>query len=335
VLTGFQTGGVTVTLGLAYLTVLAHERSRQSQALYLRSQSQLLNTLVSPEPLREPPSRAEVARRSRENLVESAKDRWNAEIENAMRWAQTTDWSSVREGMEGAVARALGLGLEKSREGIAEAEARAGPVIHEAVEKTKDAASRGAHQAAVGIERGLEKAVDTAKLAAEKAPGYAKTAATEGPKSTRDAAHRIAESTSHAAHKAAESTGHAAHKAAESTSHAATVAAEKAREVAGQLQNSGAGTVDAARGAVRNFVNQGIEKGKEVLEKVQDAAGLAGAAVASTASSPVRTLRESDVERALRERYEQPTGMGRTVEEVLQERYTPIDKRDNTVLRGV
>lgn len=42
------------------------------------------------------------------------------------------------------------------------------------------------------------------------------------------------------------------------------------------------------------------------------------------------------VQRALHQRYERPESkVNRTVAEVLQERYTPLSQRDNTVLRGV
>ncbi|KAK0728617.1 hypothetical protein B0T26DRAFT_698703 [Lasiosphaeria miniovina] len=46
----------------------------------------------------------------------------------------------------------------------------------------------------------------------------------------------------------------------------------------------------------------------------------------------------SDVEKALAERYEKKDPdaiMSQSVDELLRARYTPIDKRDNTRLRGI
>jgi len=88
-------------------------------------------------PLPPPQSRAELAREERSTLLEAAKDRWNDEVENAVRWVQRTDWNEVREGMEGAVSRLLGSGLQKSREGIEEAEKQATPKVQEAVDRSK------------------------------------------------------------------------------------------------------------------------------------------------------------------------------------------------------
>ncbi|KXJ91163.1 hypothetical protein Micbo1qcDRAFT_163941 [Microdochium bolleyi] len=102
--TGF-TGGVTLTLGLAYLTVLAHQRNREQQAAILRQQTFLLSGAVDPLPPSLPPTRTELAAIERANLVESAKDRWNAEIEGAVRWAQNKDWEEVQEGVETALHR--------------------------------------------------------------------------------------------------------------------------------------------------------------------------------------------------------------------------------------
>ncbi|KAL7623364.1 hypothetical protein AAE478_007045 [Parahypoxylon ruwenzoriense] len=102
--TGF-TGGVTLTLSIAYLTVLAHQRNRERQAAVLRQQTYLLSGIVDPLPPTLPPTRAETAAADRAHLAERAKDRWNSEVEGAVRWAQTKDWDEVREGVETAVAR--------------------------------------------------------------------------------------------------------------------------------------------------------------------------------------------------------------------------------------
>lgn len=41
------------------------------------------------------------------------------------------------------------------------------------------------------------------------------------------------------------------------------------------------------------------------------------------------------MEKALHERYEKSGEIEKSVEQVLEERYKPVDERDNTVLRGV
>ncbi|KAL8377781.1 hypothetical protein RB595_008457 [Gaeumannomyces hyphopodioides] len=123
--TGF-TGGVTVTLSIACLSVLAHQRNRLAQAEALRSQAYLLDTLSTPQgppgarilgpP---PPSRAERAAAARASLAGRAKDRWNHEVSNAARWAQgATGPAAAAEQVEDAVgrawSRALGGGVDQA-----------------------------------------------------------------------------------------------------------------------------------------------------------------------------------------------------------------------------
>ncbi|KAI1167756.1 hypothetical protein F5B18DRAFT_400954 [Nemania serpens] len=117
--TGF-TGGVTLTLGVAYLTLLAHQRNRDQQAAILRQQTYLLSGVLDPLPPALPPTRAELAVAERANFTEAAKDRWNAEIEHAARWAQAQDWSAVREDVETAAARLWARALGEAQEETAE-----------------------------------------------------------------------------------------------------------------------------------------------------------------------------------------------------------------------
>ncbi|KAK1997809.1 hypothetical protein LX36DRAFT_670693 [Colletotrichum falcatum] len=114
--TGF-TGGVTVTLGVAYLTVLAHQRNRETQSHILRSQAHVLSSTLEPQLRTSPPlTRAEQAIKDRQTIVTTAKERWNREVENAVRWAQRTDWTEVREGLESSVARLWGGASDKAGE---------------------------------------------------------------------------------------------------------------------------------------------------------------------------------------------------------------------------
>ncbi|KAI0164450.1 hypothetical protein GGR52DRAFT_559902 [Hypoxylon sp. FL1284] len=123
--TGF-TGGVTLTLSAAYLTVLAHQRHREHQSAILRQQTRLLTSIVDPLPApAPPPTRSEAAAASRERLVERAKDRWNAELEGAVRRAQATDWDEVREGVETAVARLWARAFDRSLDAAEAGETKA------------------------------------------------------------------------------------------------------------------------------------------------------------------------------------------------------------------
>ncbi|KAI1142615.1 hypothetical protein F5Y05DRAFT_409763 [Hypoxylon sp. FL0543] len=102
--TGF-TGGVTLTLSIAYLTVLAHQRNREYQAAILRQQTRLVSGIYDPLPPALPPTRYEQAAAERAHFIERAKDRWNAEIEGAVHWVQNKDWDEVREDVEIGLAR--------------------------------------------------------------------------------------------------------------------------------------------------------------------------------------------------------------------------------------
>lgn len=62
--------------------------------------------MIDPLPAPVPPTRSEVAAAQRSSSVEVAKDRWNAEVENAVRWVQRSDWDEVRDGLESRVSNA-------------------------------------------------------------------------------------------------------------------------------------------------------------------------------------------------------------------------------------
>jgi altered-inheritance-of-mitochondria protein 5 len=205
----------------------------------------VLTGLLEPTSIAPPQSRSELAREERSTLVETAKDRWNDELENAVRWVQRTDWTGVREGIEGAVTRVLGS------------------------ERT-----------------GTEFKVD------------------ELGSATKAQSSQTSASVKSGVHDAAEA-----------------------------IKHSG-GTIDAARVAVRDAVSKGFEMGKEAAGKAQAAVGLATEKMESKAQSSTLS-HSSAVERALHERYQKSDPLSKKVEEVLEERYKPIGKRDNSVLRGV
>ncbi|KAI1090019.1 hypothetical protein F5B19DRAFT_494844 [Rostrohypoxylon terebratum] len=115
--TGF-TGGVTLTLSIAYLTVLAHQRSREHQAAVLRQQTYLLSSIIDPLPPALPPTRAEIAAAERAHFTEKAKDRWNSEVEGAVRWAQSKNWDEVREDAEAALSRLWAKAFSEAQEQV-------------------------------------------------------------------------------------------------------------------------------------------------------------------------------------------------------------------------
>lgn len=303
-------GGVTVTLGVAYLTIRANDRNRQAQSQALRSQSRVLQSIYEPQPVSPPRSRAELAREERGTFIETAKDRWNEEIENAVRWVQTKDWNEVREGIESSVSSLFDSGLQKSREGIEDVGKQAQPSIQDAAEKRR-AAAKNSIDAAGGF---IDRATAAAKSGAEKAGVEAKESASRIIASSRE---QLQAAESRTADYRDNIKARAERAAADTRS--------SARDAADAIRNSG-GTVDAARSVVRGVISKGIEKGKEALGVAQDSVSLDERKQVSLNST-------SAVEKALQERFEkQPE---KTVEEALAERYTPINAKDKTVLRGV
>ncbi|KFY16637.1 hypothetical protein V492_01185, partial [Pseudogymnoascus sp. VKM F-4246] len=373
------TSGVTLTLGIAYLTVLAHERNRNAQGANLRTQSSLLNTLLLSDPsLAYPAPDAETGRTSRATLVETAKDRWNEEIQNAVRWVQGAEWGNVKEGMEGAVAKALGTGMEKSREEIAHAEEKAGPIAREAIERVRDGAKMGFDGSRVAAERaaaralsatseresrfegkteyGLENASATAKEAWKKGVEKSHEVA-ERLKSNEGSVARAAKDTwargADAAHAVGQREGIYGDKAEHGLENASAVAknawrktAEKGREV-----ERGLGlTETTAENAMEHAARYEAAKAREVGEGLKlTEEGVAGAVkrtvargkeIVETAIGSPRGVNEADngltdVQRALRQRYDHSNPLNKTVKETLAERYTPIDQRSNTNLRGL
>ncbi|KAF1960249.1 hypothetical protein CC80DRAFT_289514 [Byssothecium circinans] len=105
--TGFL-GGFTLTSAVLYLTISLHTQNRVTQAALLRQQRALLTNVVEPQP----PQPEPVAREVPVGLVEMAKDRWNRELEGAVRRVYETDWRRVRERAEDRV----GAVFEKPKE---------------------------------------------------------------------------------------------------------------------------------------------------------------------------------------------------------------------------
>ncbi|KAI0133936.1 hypothetical protein BJ170DRAFT_574444 [Xylariales sp. AK1849] len=272
--TGF-TGGVTLTLSLAYLTVLAHQRNRERQSAILRGNTTLISSLTDPLPPVYPPTRAELAAKGRANLLETAKDKWNAEVEGTVRWAQETDWDEVRENVETAVGRLWAKAF--------------GEVLSEAEEAEKKAGVL-AKQAGNEFKREVRSSTTQARsVASEKASGVA------------DAAK--------AAYVDAKARG------------SEVLTDAKAR--GSDAVNKGEQKAEEAKGSMFSAVGKGIALGKEAL-------GFAKEKVEGKVNEKL-----DPVEKTLRQRYEKPSGVNQSIDEALAERYVPVDKRDNAVLRGV
>ncbi|ROT35644.1 hypothetical protein SODALDRAFT_381793 [Sodiomyces alkalinus F11] len=158
------TGGVTATLGLAYLAIYTHQRNREYQSEILRSQTRVLDSLLEPVVPIPPPRRAEIEAARRANLVDTAKDRWNSEVANAVNWVQRTDWTEVREGLEEGVGTAWRtvFGGEPSQQAAAVVERvvttgeEAKGAWERAREKTLAAAEARAAEARVGAAKRVE-----------------------------------------------------------------------------------------------------------------------------------------------------------------------------------
>lgn len=98
----------------------------------------------------------------------------------------------------------------------------------------------------------------------------------------------------------------------------ATGADEAVERVKAAAQEKGA----AVKEELGEIAERSISKGRDVVGEVES--------VVDDAAQP-----ETDVQKALRQRYEKAPAKTKTVSEVLEERYLPMDRRDNTVLRGL
>ncbi|EJT70004.1 hypothetical protein GGTG_12181 [Gaeumannomyces tritici R3-111a-1] len=169
--TGF-TGGVTVTLSIACLSVLAHQRNRLAQAEALRSQAYLLDTLSTPQGA--PGARRAAAARA--SLAERAKDRWNHEVSNAAGWVQGASGpAAAADRVEDAVGRAWSRALGGSVEQAEAVLPAAGGTVEAATgadaSRVTVASIVGKARTAVGVaQEKIEAAVATVSAATAAAP---------------------------------------------------------------------------------------------------------------------------------------------------------------------
>lgn len=279
-------GGVTLTLAVAYYSVLSHQRNRKQQAASLRAQARTLNSRFEPQPP-PAPTREELLRAERSSLLDTVKDRWNAEIERAARSIQNANWEEIKLARDEAIAKALGESIAATRHGIENAEEKIGEAASVIEEKAGKVLSEGKDKAAAKTSQVTEELSSKASQAAKEVPSRAEQLQTKASQTAKEVPH-------------------------------------KAEQLQKKVVSTGAGTVDAARGAVRDAVSKGIEKGRELVGKTQDAVGTAASKVQNSEVFPMD--KRSDAEKALAERYRPITseGLDRTPEELLSERYKPI-----------
>lgn len=108
----WQLGGFTLTTTIIYLSLSLHTRNREHQAALLHQQSLILNNIVEPQPLQPPPASREV----RAGVWETAKDRWNAELESNVKKLYRVDWNGVWDRTEEGVSSLWRRAFEKARE---------------------------------------------------------------------------------------------------------------------------------------------------------------------------------------------------------------------------
>lgn len=261
--------------------MLTHQRNREEQGRSLRAQALAIQSLIDPIPQSLPPTRSEVAAAKRAHAVEVAKERWNDEIENAVRWVQRTDWEDVREGLEDRIASLWDMAFGES--------------IQDSVSKAKTELEKGVSRAQAGAESSAATIKAQAKSAFENAK--------------------------------AEEEDFAA-KVKDNALQARLAAWREAQKAEKELRQKAV----EAEGAVKSALDKSKEKATEVVGKVKSAVGLAGA---GTAPGQVDLAALDPVQKALDQRFERPKSDKRSVAEVLQQRYTALDRRDNTVLRGL
>lgn len=90
-----------------------------------------------------------------------------------------------------------------------------------------------------------------------------------------------------------------------------------------------------AKGVIASAIEKGRDQAKGLVDRVKTSVGVAEGKLEVKADGEVLPLSDP-VQRALHQRYERPEAkVNRTVAQVLNERYTPVDERDNTQLRGL
>jgi altered-inheritance-of-mitochondria protein 5 len=144
----------------------------------LRAQNSVLHSLVHDPSSPASPTHLSATTQHDGHIVETAKSRWNAEIEGAVRWAQTKDWDEVREDAEGVLARLWGT-LSGSPAGE-EVKKDAGILrtrVFESVQQAKTEATQAPRATKSALEEAREKSQAVATRAVEQAKQTTKSVA--------------------------------------------------------------------------------------------------------------------------------------------------------------
>lgn len=184
---------MTLTLGIAYLAVQAHQRNRQTQGELLRAQTHLLNATTAPSDARlpeilSPPSTTERAFLPRTDFIETAKDRWNHEVLRLAHLVQSRDAVEAVEEVEDAVVRGLAkagaaagaavdngvpVAAESTKGAVASLVGKAKAAVGRAQDKLSGAATKGSEVIAVeaplsAVERALQQRFESRESILEK-----------------------------------------------------------------------------------------------------------------------------------------------------------------------
>lgn len=165
-ITGF-TGGVALTLSLAYISIAELQRQRETQSRLLREQKWMIRNITDPD---DNARQWQQQRSTTVSVEQLAKDRWNQEIERAVRWAQNTNWAAIGEGLE---RRVTALWAEHGEERLADGEAKA----REALDRAKEKGAQAAAKIEDGARRTAARAEDEARRAAARVEDEARRAA--------------------------------------------------------------------------------------------------------------------------------------------------------------
>ena len=200
--------------------------------------------------------------------------------------------------MEGAVSRVWTQGLKSGTEGIEKAEEAAAPVLHHAMEESKEFARQE---------------YDAAKAAATRAAERTLAKTREAGKDLREAKEAGVHDRMVNDRDMSRSQQYEAEQAREGVKNAGKDAWQNVKDVGDGLKK----TEEALVGAVADKVHQGYEAGKRAAKK-------AGGLAEDRAADLEGNLKgETDVQRALRQRY-QKTVVNKSIEQLLAERYRPI-----------
>lgn len=293
---------MTLTLSLTYLALLTHTRNRQAQSAVLRSQASTLDTLIPPDPSLPLSARRrrnatvllpDGTYRPRESLEQYRRETAGGPGASFIETAKTKWNSEVLAAVHWAQGKDWGRVREEAEDGVARLLG---------VELSKEPVRE-------------EEVVYYPPPAAAPAQVSGQRPRVAGGHYDDEPAHRMSD---------------ALHQARDKTVVVAQAMRDEAREVAAEAREVVGEVVDDARGAV----TKGMGKAHDLVERTKAAVHLAEEKVEGRMDA--RLVHVSAIEKALAERYDsarREERLKRSAEEVLRERYIPMDNRDNSELR--